>query len=338
MFLPEFEFTDKRRHVILFLMNSRFLSILVPAIMSLLLQPLVAHALPPEVLQSVVRIKPDWPLAARGLDASGAPRDPQGTGIAVLPGGYIATNVHVIGKAKKVDVLSEDGRQYAAEIIGLDLQTDIALLKIAADLPVLKAATHPQLADPVCAIGNQFGLGLSVTCGVVSASGRSGMGFNPVEDFIQTDAAVNPGGSGGALVDRQGHLLGMIAAIFTKQSDADIGINFATSVPLLMRVVEDLKTKGRVVRGIAGFKAQALPPQPGAELSGVMIENVDISGPAFAAGLEAGDALLGINDRHLPSLPALEAIMFMFRPGDVITLQTRRGSEARALTMTLGGG
>ena len=105
-----------------------------------------------------------------------------------------------------------------------------------------------------------------------------------------------------------------------------------------MRVVEDLKTKGRVVRGIAGFKAQALPPQPGAEMSGVMIENVDISGPAFAAGLEAGDALLGINDRHLPSLPALEAIMFMFRPGDVITLQTRRGSEARALTMTLGGG
>ena len=161
MFLPEFEFTDKRRHVILFLMNSRFLSILVPAIMSLLLQPLVAHALPPEVLQSVVRIKPDWPLAARGLDASGAPRDPQGTGIAVLPGGYIATNVHVIGKAKKVDVLSEDGRQYAAEIIGLDLQTDIALLKIAADLRVLKAATHPQLADPVCAIGNQFGFGIA---------------------------------------------------------------------------------------------------------------------------------------------------------------------------------
>ena len=319
-------------------MNRRFLCILVPALVALLLSPVAAYALPPEVLQSVVRIKPDWPLAARGLDASGAPRDPQGTGIAVLPGGYIATNVHVIGKAKKVDVLSEDGRQHAAEIIGLDPETDIALLKIAADLPVLKAATNPQLADPVCAIGNQFGLGLSVTCGVVSANGRSGMGFNPVEDFIQTDAAVNPGGSGGALVDRQGRLLGMVSAIFTKQSDADIGINFATSVPLLMRVVEDLKAKGRVVRGIAGFKAQPLPPQQGAEVSGIMIEKVDISGPAFAAGLEAGDILLSINDRRIPSLASLEAMMFMFRPGDVVTLLTKRGSDARSLTMTLGGG
>ncbi|MEX0693344.1 MAG: trypsin-like peptidase domain-containing protein [Rhodospirillales bacterium] len=319
-------------------MSRRFLNILVPVVMALVLSPMAANALPPEVLQSVVRIKPDWPQAARGLDASGAPRDPQGTGIAVLPGGYIATNVHVIGKAKKVDVLSEDGHPYAAEIIGLDLQTDIALLKIAADLPVLKTATNPQLADPVCAIGNQFGLGLSVTCGVVSASGRSGMGFNPVEDFIQTDAAVNPGGSGGALVDRQGYLLGMVSAIFTKQSDADIGINFATSVPLLMRVVEDLKSSGRVVRGVAGFKAQALPPQQAASTVGVMIETVDIRGPAFAAGLEAGDILHSINDRRLQSLPALEAMMFMFRPGDVITLQTKRGAEPRTLTLTLGGG
>ncbi len=311
-----------------------FSAVLALAVFSV---PQMVCALQPEVLQSVVRVKPDWPLAARGRDASGAPRDPQGTGIAVFPGGYIATNVHVIGQAKKVDVQIEDGRQFAAEIIGRDTASDIALLKIDTDLPVLETALQPQLAEPVCTIGNQFGLGLSVTCGVVSATGRSGMGFNPVEDFIQTDAAVNPGGSGGALIDRQAHLIGMVSAIFTKQSDADIGINFAASVPLLYRVVEDLKKHGRVIRGKAGFKAAELPPALAAHQSGAMIESVEINGPAFAAGLEAGDILVSVNDRKVTSLASLETMLFMVRPGQPVSLQTRRGTEDRPVIVTLGG-
>ena len=158
-----------------------------------------AQAFDATVLDAVVRLKPDWSLQARGVGAQGAPRDPEGTGVAVLTGGYIATNAHVIGDAKNVEVMLADGRVFASNIIGRDPLTDIALLKIEGDVPVLPLAPSPQLADPVCAIGNQFGLGLSVTCGVVSALARSGVGFNQIEDFIQTDASVNPGGSGGGI-------------------------------------------------------------------------------------------------------------------------------------------
>ncbi|MBO6947631.1 MAG: trypsin-like peptidase domain-containing protein [Rhodospirillales bacterium] len=296
-----------------------------------------AHALDKEILNSVVRIKPDWSLAARGRDATGKPRDPQGSGIAVMSGGYIATNVHVIGDATDIDVMTEDGRVLKAAIIGRDKMTDIALIKVDADLPILETAPTPGLAEAVCAIGNQFGLGLSVTCGVVSAVGRSGMGFNPVEDFIQTDAAVNPGGSGGALVDMSGRLVGMVAAIFTKSSDADIGVNFATSVPLLMRVVNDLKAHGHVVRGVAGFKAGPLPPSMAHAGGGAMVESVVVDGPAFVAGLEAGDVITHIDGAAVSSMPVLEAMMFKKRPGETMTLDTIRGEERRRLTIKLGG-
>ncbi len=325
-----------RLRVILFLMMF-MVRVTVVLCMALSVWPGAALALDAEVLNSVVRIKPDWSLAARGTDATGKPRDPQGTGVAVAPGGYVATNVHVIGDATDIEVMTEDGRVLKAAIVGRDKVTDIALLKVDADLPVLSAAPTPELAAPVCAIGNQFGLGLSVTCGVVSAVGRSGMGFNPVEDFIQTDAAVNPGGSGGALVDMNGRLVGMVAAIFTKSSDADIGVNFATSVPLLMRVVDDLKAHGHVVRGVAGFRAGPLPPSMMRTGGGAMVESVAVDGPAFKAGLEAGDVITRIDGKPVTSMPALEALMFMKRPGETMTLDTLRGEDKRALTVTLGG-
>ncbi len=337
MFSPQNQFTDMGRRVILFLMWT-FLRVLpVALICAVLTASGAALALDSEVLNSVVRLKPDWPLQQRGRDASGAPRDPQGTGVVVAPGGYIATNVHVIGEAEKVDVMLEDGRILAADIVGRDPVTDIALLKIDADLPVLERADTPRLADPVCTIGNQFGIGLSVTCGVVSALSRSGMGFNPVEDFIQTDASVNPGGSGGALVDRTGRLVGMVSAIFTKQSDADIGVNFATSVPLLMRVVDDLRMHGRVVRGMTGFRAGSLPPGMAGRQSGVMIEKVTLDGPAFAAGLGAGDILTHVDGERVMTLSGLEAQLFMKRPGETLTVSYNRGKETRTADIVMGG-
>lgn len=326
-----------RRRVILFLMKAPLQFLLIAAFFALSMTPVHAAGMMEDALASVVRIKPDWPLAARGRDASGAPRDPQGTGVAILPDGYIATNVHVIGAATDIVVMMEDGQTLKAEIIGRDTMTDIALLKVAADLPVLKTADNPQLAEPVCAIGNQFGLGLSVTCGVVSALGRSGMGFNPIEDFIQTDAAVNPGGSGGALIDRKAQLVGMVSAIFTKQSDADIGVNFATSVPLLLRVAADLRAHGRVIRGVAGFKAAPLPPVAASASAGALVESVGVDGPAFMAGLEAGDVVTRIDGHPVRTMPGLEAMMFMKRPGEAIDLTTLRGKETRALTFVLGG-
>ncbi|MFP6744999.1 MAG: trypsin-like peptidase domain-containing protein [Alphaproteobacteria bacterium] len=151
-----------------------------------------AIAFPAEVVESVVSVLPEWP------DGDALPERPEGSGTVVLPGGYIATNVHVLGRATAINVRLHDGRILAAEIIGRDPPTDIALLKIDMDLALLVPGPEPALGDKVCALGNPFGLGLSLSCGVVSALHRTGTGFNPMEDFIQTDAAVNPGGSGGA--------------------------------------------------------------------------------------------------------------------------------------------
>lgn len=292
-------------------------------IMLALMSP--AQAFDPAVLDSVVRIKPDWPMSARGLNAQGAPRDPQGTGFAVLPGGYIATNMHVIGAAKTVDVLLQDGRQIPAEIIGRHAPTDIALLKIPADLPPIVHATDITLADPVCAVGNQFGLGQSVTCGVVSAIARSGTGFNPIEDFVQTDASINPGGSGGPLLDKNTHLVGMVSAIFTKQSDADIGVNFATSTRLLMRVVTDLRDYGRVQRGQVGFRAGPVPPPLNQQTAGAMVNRVEPDSPAFKAGLDAGDIITHVNGSQISHPGALEMAIFMTPVGQMMTLITSRG-------------
>lgn len=297
----------------------------------------IVHAFDTLVLDSVVRVKPDWPMPTRGRDTQGAPRDPQGTGFAILPGGYIATNMHVIGAAKTVDVLLQDGRQLPADIIGRHPPTDIALLKIAADLPPIKHANTIALADPVCAVGNQFGLGQSVTCGVVSAIGRSGTGFNPIEDFVQTDASINPGGSGGPLLDQNTHLVGMVSAIFTKQSDADIGVNFATSTRLLMRVVSDLKEHGHVQRGQVGFRAGPVPPPLNQKTSGAMVSHVEPGGAAFKAGLDAGDIITHVNNDQITHPGELEMAIFMVTPGQKMTLKTLRGDQELALSFKVSG-
>ena len=155
--------------------------------------PARAQSFSSETLKSVVSVLPEWPGFKGEPGREGRPKNPEGTAVAVLPGGYLATNVHVIGRAEKIDIRLEDGRVMPATIVGRDASTDLALLKVSVDLPVLPAAPEPVLGQRVCAVGNQFGMGLSVTCGVVSALHRTGTGFNEIEDFIQTDAVVNPG-------------------------------------------------------------------------------------------------------------------------------------------------
>ncbi len=293
-----------------------------------------AQAFDATVLDAVVRLKPDWSLQARGVGAQGAPRDPEGTGVAVLPGGYIATNAHVIGDAEIVEVMLADGRVFASKIIGRDLLTDIALLKIEADVPVLPLASSSNLADPVCAIGNQFGLGLSITCGVISAFARSGIGFNQIEDFIQTDASVNPGGSGGALVDADQRLVGLVSAIFTKNSDADIGVNFATSAALLMRVVTDLRDFGTVRQGRIDLGVASVPPALQANTGGVMVTRVDVDGAAYQAGIEAADIITKIDSLRITSLAQATAAFYMLRPGDPVSISFRRGDALRTVILT----
>jgi S1-C subfamily serine protease len=194
---------------------------------------------------SVVVIEPTWPGYNR--PGFGAPPGtaPAGTGIFIGTGdrsSHLVTVAHVITRATEIEIVTEDGMRHAAAVIAVDNQRDIAILETKLKRrPITLRLTDPAIGEHGCAIGNSFGLGLSISCGVVSAIHRRQVGFNPIEDFVQTDAAINPGGSGGALVDADGRLIGMIDGIFTKEADIDAGVNFAVSVPLLIEGAELLR-------------------------------------------------------------------------------------------------
>ena len=283
-----------------------------------------ASAFDPKIMDSVVAVLPEWPADGRSAE------EPEGTATAVLPGGFAATNVHVLGRATKVKIRLNDGRLLAAEIVGRDPPSDIALIKVPLDLPVLSVNAEPKLAERACAVGNQFGLGLSVTCGVVSAVRRTAVGFNPVEDFVQTDAVVNPGGSGGALVDAQGRMVGLVSAIFTKKSDANIGVNFAAAMPLVMRVVEDLKAHGRVKRTRSGLTVEDLSEAERATLSGARIVRIQDDSPAAAAGLKIGDIIVAM-DRPVHRSTDVTAAIYLHRPGERAEVEyLRDGARAKA--------
>ena len=194
---------------------------------------------------SVVVIEPTWPGYNR--PGFGAPPGtaPAGTGIFIGTGdrsNHLVTAAHVITRATEIEIVTEDGMRHAAAVIAVDNQRDIAILETKLKRrPITLRLTDPAIGEHGCAIGNSFGLGLSISCGVVSAIHRKQVGFNPIEDFVQTDAAINPGGSGGALVDADGRLIGMIDGIFTKEADIDAGVNFAVSVPLLIEGAELLR-------------------------------------------------------------------------------------------------
>lgn len=293
------------------------------------------RAFSPEILDSVVSVIPVWQGQDRG--ESGKPwEEPEGTAVAIKPGGYLVTNYHVIRRAVSVSVRRADGRIIAAEVIGGDPLTDLALLKVAEDLVVPPPAPEPELGAPVCTVGNQFGLGLSVTCGVVSAVHRTGIGFNAIEDFIQTDAVVNPGASGGALLDGQGRLVGVLSAIFTKDTDANLGVNFAASLRLVMRVVDDLKTLGRVVRGRSGLRVADVAERHRGRRTGALIKRVSGGGAAQTAGLEAGDLIIQIGDRLIRKASDVTSEIGMYRIGEKIDITVVREDRTQTLSMRLG--
>ncbi|MEE9317042.1 MAG: trypsin-like peptidase domain-containing protein [Rhodospirillales bacterium] len=281
------------------------------------------------MLESVVSLLPEWP------GAGSRPKEPEGTAVAIMPGGYMATNAHVIGRAKKINIRLENGRVLPADIVGRDALTDIALIKAPIDFPVLPFGRDPRLGESVCAIGNQFGMGLSMTCGVASALHRTGTGFNEIEDFIQTDAVVNPGGSGGALVDGQGRLVGLVSAIFTKDSDANIGVNFAASMKLVMRVVRDLKQYGRVVRGNPGFGVRDLSLAERRTGAGAAIDRMDRGGAAIKAGLEVGDVITAIGKRTVKKVSDVPSAIHMARPGDSLDMTFVRDGKEKTVSLTL---
>ena len=210
---------------------------------------------------SVLRVLPTWPGYAR--PGFGAPPGtaPEGTGFVIAaPSGvdssgksqkgsspYLLTAAHVVDRATRIEIISPDGVRVDAVFLTADPRTDLALLKMPFSLPAVELMLDtPAVGSHACAVGNSFGLGISLSCGVVSATGRKNLGFNPVEDFIQTDAAVNPGASGGLLVNAAGKGIGLIDAIFTKSEDSDAGVNFAVSAKLIDRVLSAWADKGDV--------------------------------------------------------------------------------------------
>jgi S1-C subfamily serine protease len=245
------------------------------------------------ILPSVVSVLPQMP------PGTGNAREPEGSGVVILDGTKIITASHVLGRTNNILIRTHDGRILKARLKGRDLATDLALLEIDEPLIALKFGGEAKLGNRACAIGNNFGFGLTVTCGVVSGIHKAGMGFNPVEDFVQTDAAVNPGGSGGALVDDNGSLIGILSAIFAKTSDTNIGMNFAVSAPLAKRVALDLNTKGHARRKPSGLRLARFPTKGDIGTEAAIVVRVRPGLPAALAGIVVGDKIIMVAGRKV---------------------------------------
>jgi serine protease DegQ len=278
------------------------------------------------------------------------PSSSLGSGVIVSPQGIILTNHHVIEGADEIEVAFADGRKRNAKLIGSDPETDIAVLKIdATDLPspiTLGKMESVQVGDVVLAIGNPFGVGQTVTSGIVSALGRNQMGINTFENFIQTDAAINPGNSGGALVDTIGNLIGINTAIYSR-SGGNMGIGFAIPINTAKQVMESILTSGSVTRGWIGVEPQNLSKELAESLNlpkdiaGVLISGVLEGGPADKAGMKPGDVLTQVNgqavndvvtllNRIAQTSPGDEAKINLLRKGKPMTLKVRVGKRPKS--------
>jgi serine protease DegQ len=250
-----------------------------------------------------------------------------GSGVIVSAQGHILTNNHVIEEADDINVVLADGRKAAAKVIGTDPDTDLALLKISLDqLPVivLGQAQNLQVGDVVLAIGNPFGVGQTVTSGIVSALGRNQLGINTFENFIQTDAAINPGNSGGALVDVNGHLMGINTAIYSR-SGGNMGIGFAIPISTAQQVMQDLLKNGKVIRGWIGVEPQDMSPELAQSFQlpqsvphwpeGVVITGVLKNGPAANAGIRPGDVVVEVAGQSVRNVTQLLTHVAALPPG-----------------------
>lgn len=294
-----------------------------------------AGAVSPETVNSVVSVLPQWPGRPQGGSEGPPGASPEGSGVALRPD-VIATAWHVIEAADRIEVRLADGRILPASVIARDPPSDIALLSVDADLAPFDPASDPALADPVCSIGNSFGLGLSVTCGVVSAVHVSNAGFNAVEDFVQSDAAINPGASGGALVDRQGRLVGMVSAIFASQGDTSTGVGFAVSAELLWRVTEALLSDGKASYPSPGWRLDVPRRDQLAHLAAPVVTALRVGGPAEEAGVQRGDLVVAVGERRTRSpRDAVSALAILPESAPAVALTIVRGNAELQVTLQL---
>jgi serine protease DegQ len=279
-----------------------------------------------------------------------APSGGMGSGVIVSPEGYILTNNHVIEGADSIEVSLNDGRTAQAKVIGTDPETDLALLKInLGQLPVivLGRVEALQVGDAVLAIGNPFGVGQTVTSGIVSALGRKQLGINTFENFIQTDAAINPGNSGGALVDTTGALMGINTAIYSR-SGGSLGIGFAVPVSTATQIMDALIKEGKVTRGWIGVEPRPLSAElaesfgiakdksSGGLPSGVLIHGVLQNSPAAKAGLQPGDLIVKVAGHGVGDVPEMLSRVAALKPGEDAVILLQRNGKTLDVHVTPG--
>jgi len=265
-----------------------------------------------------------------------------GSGVIVTKDGYILTNNHVVDGAKEVKVTLQDGKEFTAKVIGRDPKSDIAVVKIdAKDLPTVPLADSEKVetGDVVLAIGNPFGVGQTVTSGIVSAKNRGNMGIEDYEDFIQTDAAINPGNSGGALVDINGRLIGINTAILSRSGGSQ-GVGFAIPSDLARSVMDSLVKNGKVTRGYLGVMIQTVTPDLAQEFKlkdnqGALVGDVVPNGPADKAGLKNGDVVTEFNGRPVADSRRLQLQVAGTAPGSTVPMQILRDGEKKTLDVTV---
>jgi serine protease DegQ len=266
-----------------------------------------------------------------------------GSGVIVSSEGYILTNFHVVEGADAIEVGLADGRKAAARIVGTDPETDLAVIRIGArDLPVMVLAEpdEARVGDVVLAIGNPFGVGQTVTMGIISAVGRNNLHINHFENFIQTDAAINFGNSGGALVDIRGNLLGINSAIYS-QTGGSIGIGFAIPVSTARNVLESIIRHGQVVRGWIGIESQDITPELADSFglgrsSGAIIAGVVRNGPADRAGVRPGDILLAVEGKPVSNTGEMLNLIAQLPPGAKARLKLMRQNRESTVDVTVG--
>jgi len=266
-----------------------------------------------------------------------------GSGVIVSPEGYILTNNHVVEAADDIEVVLADSRKAKARVVGTDPETDLAVIKVELEkLPVivLGQVEQAKVGDVVLAIGNPFGVGQTVTMGIISALGRNNLHINHFENFIQTDAAINFGNSGGALIDSNGNLLGINSAIYS-QTGGSVGIGFAIPVSTAKSVMESIIKEGHVVRGWIGVESQEITPEMAESFglkreSGAIIAGVVRNGPADKAGMRPGDILLSVDGKPVNDTNEMLNLIAQLTPGGKSTMRVLRKARETDLAITVG--
>ncbi|MGB2635954.1 MAG: DegQ family serine endoprotease [Candidatus Acidiferrum sp.] len=276
-----------------------------------------------------------------------APKDRRekalGSGVIVSPEGYVLTNNHVVDGATDVKVTLSDKREFQARIVGTDPKTDVAVLKIDASnlVPLtIGDSSKVEVGDVAIAVGDPFGVGQTVTKGIISAKGRGGLGIEDYEDFLQTDAPINPGNSGGALVNDRGELIGINTAIISHGSGGSQGIGFAVPANLAREVMDQILKNGKVVRAYLGILPQDVTPSMAKafgekEAKGIVVGDVTASSPAQESGIQRGDIILELNGKPVNDSNQLRMTISMMTPGSSVNLKTLRNGSERDVTVKL---